>query len=63
MAGIATATVAQIEDCRRRVTQLQAVLQQFSQGTKAPTALDASQITAIDLLVDQTVAALALLNT
>ena len=63
MAGIATATVAQIEDCRRRVVQLELVLQQFSQGTKAPTALGESEITAIDLLVEQTVSALALLNT
>lgn len=63
MAGIVTATVAQIEDCRRRVAQLDQVLQQFSQGTKAPTALDASQITAIDQLVDQVAAALALINT
>jgi len=63
MAGIVSATAAQIEDCRRRVEQLRQELQLFSQGTYAPTALDASQITAIDLLVDQTVAALALLNT
>lgn len=63
MAGIATATAAQIEDCRRRVEQLRQELQLFSQGTLSPTALDASQITAIDLMVDQTVAALALLNT
>lgn len=63
MAGIATATAAQIEDCRRRLEQLRQELQLFSQGTHSPTALDASQITAIDLLVDQTVAALALLNT
>lgn len=63
MAGIATATVAQIEDCRRRVVQLEMVLQQFSQGTKAPTALGAAEITAIDALVDQVAAALALINT
>ena len=63
MAGIATATAAQIEDCRRRVVQLEMVLQQFSQGTKAPTALAAAEITAIDALVDQVAAALALINT
>lgn len=63
MAGIATATVAQIEDCRRRAVQLEQVLQQFSQGTKAPTALAAAEITTIDALVDQVAAALALLNT
>lgn len=61
MAGIAT--VAQIEDCRRRVVQLEQVLQQFSQGTKAPTALGAAEITSIDALVDQVAAALALINT
>lgn len=63
MAGIATATVAQIEDCRRRVVQLEQVLQQFSQGTKTPTALAPAEITAIDALVDQMAAALALINT
>ena len=63
MAGIATSTAAQIEDCRHRLEQLRQALQTFSQGTHSPTALDDSQITAIDLLVDQTVAALALLNT
>lgn len=63
MAGIATATVAQIEDCRRRVAQLEQVLQQFSQGTKAPTALVPAEITSIDALVDQVAAALALINT
>ena len=63
MAGIATATVAQIEDCRRRVVQLGRVLQQFSQSTKAPTALAPAEITSIDALVDQVAAALALINT
>lgn len=63
MAGIVSATAAQIEDCRRRVAQLEMVLQQFSQGTKAPTALAAAEITAIDALVDQVAAALALINT
>lgn len=63
MAGIATATVAQIEDCRRRGVQLEQVLQQFSQGTKAPTALAPAEITSIDALVDQVAAALALINT
>lgn len=63
MAGIVTATVAQIEDCRRRVAQLEQVLQRFSQGTKAPTALAAAEITSIDALVDQVAAALALINT
>lgn len=63
MAGIVSATVAQIEDCRRRTEQLIVILQQFSQGTKAPTKLTAADITAIDAKVDQVAAALALLNT
>lgn len=63
MAGIATATQAQIEDARRRLAILGEDLQLFSQGTKKPTALTAADIVAIDLRVDQAVAALALLNT
>ena len=63
MAGIVSANVAQVQEARRRLAQLEVILQQFAQGTLAPTTLNADQITAIDLLVDQTVAALALLNT
>lgn len=63
MAGIVSATAAQIEDCRRRLEQLGDVLQLFSQGTKAPTKLTAADVTAIDGKVDLAVAALALLNT
>mgnify|MGYP006344183351 CR=1 FL=1 len=63
MAGIATATPAQVEDARRRLAILGVDLQLFSQGSRKGTALTATQITKIDLLVDQAVAALALLNT
>ena len=63
MAGIATATPAQVEDARRRLAILGVELQLFSQGSRKGTSLTATQITKIDLLVDQAVAALALLNT
>lgn len=63
MAGIVSATVAQIEDCRRRVAQLEQVLQQFSQGTKSTTTLAIAEVTSVDALVDQVAAALALINT
>ncbi len=63
MTGIATATAAQIEDCRRLVVQLEQVLQQFSQGTKGPTVLAAAEITSIDALVYQVTAALVDINT
>jgi len=63
MAGIVSATAAQILDCRRRVEQLAPMLQLFAQGTYAPTALNATQIAAIDAKVDEVAAALALLNT
>lgn len=63
MAGIVSATVAQVEDARRRAEQLAQELQKFSQGTLSPTTLNSDQIARVDTLVDQTVAALALLNT
>lgn len=63
MAGIVSATVAQVQEARRRVAQLEVVLQQFAQGTKAPTTLNADQITAVDAAVDAAVAALTPLNT
>lgn len=63
MAGIVTATVAQVEDCRRRLVQLEQILQQFSQGTLSPTTLNSDQITKVDLAVDNLAAALALINT
>lgn len=63
MAGIVTATVAQVEDCRRRLVQLEQMLQQFSQGTLSPTTLNSDQITKVDTAVDNLAAALALINT
>lgn len=63
MAGIVSATAAQILDCRRKVVQLEILLQQFAQGTRSPTALNSTQITQVDTKVDEVAAALALLNT
>ena len=63
MVGIVSATAAQILDCRRKVVQLEIMLQQFAQGTRAPTALDSTQIAQVDTKVDEVAAALALLNT
>lgn len=63
MAGIVSATVAQIEDCRRRLVQLEQALQQFSQGTLSPTTLNSDQILKVDTAVDNLAAALALINT
>lgn len=63
MAGIVSATAAQILDCRRKVVQLEIMLQQFAQGTRAPAALNATQIAQVDTKVDEVAAALALLNT
>lgn len=63
MAGIVSATVAQVEDCRRRLVQLEQMLQQFSQGTLSPTTLNSDQITKVDTAVDNLAAALALINT
>ena len=63
MAGIVSATVAQVQEARRRLAQLEAILQQFAQGTLAPTALNADQIAAVDAAVDAAVAALTPLNT
>lgn len=63
MAGIVSATVAQVEDCRRRLVQLEQALQQFSQGTLSPTTLNSDQILKVDTAVDNLAAALALINT
>ena len=63
MAGIVSATVAQVQEARRRVAQLEAILQQFAQGTRAPTTLNADQITKVDAAVAAAVAALTPLNT
>jgi len=63
MAGIVSATAAQILACRRKVVQLEILLQQFAQGTRSPTALNSTQIAQVDTKVDEVAAALALLNT
>ena len=63
MAGIVSATVAQVQEARRRLAQLEVILQRFAQGTLAPTALNADQITMVDAAVDAAVAALNPLNT
>ena len=63
MAGIVSATVAQVQEARRRLAQLEVILQQFAQGTLAPTTLNADQIAKVDLVVDAVVAALTPLNT
>lgn len=63
MAGIVSATVAQVQEAHRRLAQLEVILQQFAQGTLAPTALNADQITKVDAAVDAAVAALTPLNT
>lgn len=63
MAGIVSATTAQVEECRRRVAQLLPLLQNLAQGPFSPTTLTTGQITAIDLAVDNVAAALAPLNT
>ena len=63
MAGIVSATVVQVQEARRRIAQLEVILQQFAQGTLAPTTLNANQIAAVDAAVDAAVAALAPLNT
>ena len=63
MAGIVSATVAQVQEAHRRLAQLEGILQQFAQGTLAPTALNADQIAKVDAAVDAAVAALNPLNT
>lgn len=63
MAGIVSATVAQVQEASRRLAQLENILQQFAQGTLAPTTLNADQIAKVDAAVDAAVAALTPLNT
>lgn len=63
MAGIVSATTAQVETCRHRVAQLLPLLQELAQGPFVPTNLDAAQIAEIDTAVDNVAAALAPLNT
>jgi hypothetical protein len=63
MAGIATSTVAQVEEARRRIAQLLPLLQELAQGPFSPTTLASGQIAEIDLAVDNAVAALGPINT
>lgn len=63
MAGIVSATSAQCLTARNAALAFQLYIQQFAQGTLAPTTLSAEQITEVDALVDTLVAALAPLNT
>ena len=63
MAGIVSATVAQVQEALRRLAQLEVILQQFAQGSGAPTTLNADQIAKVDAAVDAAVAALTPLNT
>lgn len=64
MAGITTATQAQVAAARVAVAKLHMELEKVANGPyPAPAALGAAQITAIDALVDAAVAAIAPLNT
>jgi hypothetical protein len=64
MAGIATATPAQVVTATAATIKLLAVLQGIANGPlNAPVGLGAAQITAINSLIVAQVAAIALLNT
>ena len=64
MAGIVSATPAQVQTARDKVYALAKVLQDISQGPlPVNTALNAAQITAVDAIVDAAAAAIAPLNT
>lgn len=64
MAGIVSATDAQVQTARNAVYALAKVLQDISQGPLPNAAnLNAAQITAVDAIVDAAVAAIAPLNT
>lgn len=64
MAGIISATPAQVQTARDAVHKLDRVLQDLSQGPLPPnTKLNAAQITSIDAIVDAAVAAITPLNT
>lgn len=64
MAGIVSATAAQVQTARVAVAKLSAALQDVSQGPlPANTKLNTAQAAAIDALVDAAVAAIAPLNT
>ena len=64
MAGIVSATVAQVQTARDAVEKLARLLQDISQGPLPNAAnLNAAQITAVDAIVDAAVAAITPLNT
>lgn len=64
MAGIVSATDAQVQTARDAVFALAKVLQDISQGPLPSAAnLNAAQITSVDAIVDAAVAAIAPLNT
>ena len=64
MAGIVTATAAQVQTARDATAKLLRALQDISQGPlPTNTKLNAAQITAVDAVVDAQVAAIAPLNT
>lgn len=64
MAGIISATAAQVQTARDKVYALAKVLQDISQGPlPANTALNAAQIASVDAIVDAAVAAITPLNT
>lgn len=64
MAGIVSATAAQVQTARDAVHKLDRVLQDLSQGPLPPnTELNAAQIASIDAIVDAAVAAITPLNT
>jgi hypothetical protein len=64
MAGIVSATDAQVQTARDKVHALYRKLQDISQGPLPPKgALSAQQIVEVDAIVDAAVAAIAPLNT
>ena len=64
MAGIISATAAQVQTARDAVEKLARILQDVSQGPlPTNTKLNAAQIVIVDAAVDATVAAITPLNT
>ena len=64
MAGIVSATAAQVQTARDAVEKLARLLQDISQGPlPGPAKLNAAQITLVDGVVDAAVAAIAPLST
>jgi hypothetical protein len=63
MAGIVSATKAQIETCYRALHKLEMELRFYNQGSEQPGTTPATRAAAIDALVDAAVAAIAPVNT